>query len=156
VVHVSKSGLFSAFGDNHEVEAPISEGSVDEKRAIVTLVIETARMRVLDPQLAPGKRQQVQDRMLGPDVLDISHFPKISFESTKVTPGTNDTLTVAGRLSIHGVTQPVLLKVRSEAGRYQGTCTIKQREFGITPVTVAGGTVRVKDELKIDFEIRTR
>ena len=30
-----------------------------------------------------------------------------------------------------------------------------QREFGITPVSVAGGTVKVKDELKIDFDVRT-
>jgi hypothetical protein len=30
IVHVSKEGLFSAFGDNHEVEAPITEGLIDE------------------------------------------------------------------------------------------------------------------------------
>lgn len=30
---------------------------------------------------------------------------------------------------------------------------LKQRDFGITPVTVAGGTVKVKDELKIDLDI---
>jgi hypothetical protein len=31
--------------------------------------------------------------------------------------------------------------------------TLKQTDFGITPVTVAGGTVKVKDEVKIEFEI---
>ena len=156
VVHVSKAGLFSALGDNHEVEAPISEGSVDDKNGTVAFTIETARMRVVDPQLEPDKRQQVQERMLGPDVLDVAHFPKISFESTRTTPSANAQLTVTGRLFIRGVTRPITLRVRSETGRYLGTCTIKQRDFGITPVTVAGGTVKVKDELKIDFDVHTR
>src|SRR5438445_3900718 len=71
-VHVSKAGLFSGFGDNHEVEAPISEGFVDETKGMVGIVIDSRRMRVLDPQLPPDKRQQVQDRMLGPDVLDVA------------------------------------------------------------------------------------
>jgi hypothetical protein len=31
--------------------------------------------------------------------------------------------------------------------------SIRQRAFGIEPITVAGGTVKVEDELKIQFEI---
>jgi hypothetical protein len=31
---------------------------------------------------------------------------------------------------------------------------LKQRDFGITPVSIAGGTVKVKNELTIDFDIR--
>jgi len=30
---------------------------------------------------------------------------------------------------------------------------LKQTEFGITPVKVAGGTVKVKDEVKVAFSI---
>jgi hypothetical protein len=32
---------------------------------------------------------------------------------------------------------------------------LKQRDFGITPVSVAGGTVKVKDQVKIEFDIAT-
>jgi hypothetical protein len=32
---------------------------------------------------------------------------------------------------------------------------LKQSEFGITPISLAGGTVKVKDEMKIDFDIVT-
>src|SRR5690349_17523079 len=85
IVHVSKAGLLSAFGDDHEVAAPISAGSVDEGTRRVTFMIEAARLRVLDPQLAADKREQVQRRMLGPDVLDVSDFPEIRFESNRVT-----------------------------------------------------------------------
>jgi hypothetical protein len=31
--------------------------------------------------------------------------------------------------------------------------SFKQSEFGISPVRVAGGTVRVKDEVKIEIDI---
>jgi len=33
---------------------------------------------------------------------------------------------------------------------------LKQTDFGIKPVTIAGGTVKVKDELTIEFDIVAR
>jgi hypothetical protein len=30
---------------------------------------------------------------------------------------------------------------------------LRQSEFGITPVTVAGGTIKVKDEVRVEFEV---
>lgn len=155
-VHVSKAGMFSAFGgDNHEVEAPISEGLINESARSVKFVVDSRRLKVLDPQLSPDKRQQVQERMLGPDVLDVGRFPQIRFESTSVEQAGPARFLVRGQLSLHGHTRPVAVDVRTENGRYVGSSTFKQREFGITPVSVAGGTVTVKDELKIDLDVRT-
>lgn len=154
IVHVFKAGAFSAFGDNHEVEAPIAEGSVDEGARRVKFVVESQRLKVLDPQMAPGKRQQVQERMVSPEVLDAARFPRITFESTEVEQTGPDRLLVRGQLSLHGVTRPVVVNVRTENGRYVGSSTLKQREFGITPISIAGGSVKVKDELKIEFDVR--
>jgi polyisoprenoid-binding protein YceI len=36
----------------------------------------------------------------------------------------------------------------------EGTTTIRQSDFGIKPVTAAGGTVRVKDLLDVTFNLR--
>jgi polyisoprenoid-binding protein YceI len=155
VVHVSKSGVFSGFADNHEVEAPIAEGTIDEKAARARFAVDSRQMKVLDPQLSPDKRRQVQERMLGPEVLDSIRFPAITFESTNVEQDGEGRLRVIGRLSLHGVTRPVSIVARKTNGRYAGTFAIKQRDFGITPVSIAGGTVKVKDELKIEFDIRT-
>ena len=154
VVHVSKAGLFSAFGDNHEVEASISDGFLDESARRVKFVIESQRMKVLDPQLSPDKRQQVQERMLSPEVLDVARFPQIKFESTSVEQAGPGRLVVRGQLWLHGVTRPVTVNVHTESGRYVGNAAFKQQDFGITPVSIAGGTVKVKDELKIEFDIR--
>jgi polyisoprenoid-binding protein YceI len=62
---------------------------------------------------------------------------------------------VRGELEMHGQTQPVSLTVVREQGRYKGSTSLKQSDFGITPISIAGGTVKVKDEIKIDFDIAT-
>lgn len=154
LVYAFKSGLFSGFADNHEVAAPIKDGTIDEAAQRVTFRVEVQRMKVLDPHLPSDKREQVQQRMLGAEVLDSTHFPLIKFESMNVRHGEGGDVVVTGRLTLHGTTQPISVSVRSENGRYRGTCTLKQRDFGITPISIAGGTVKVKDELKIEFDIR--
>lgn len=154
LVHVSKSGVFSGFADNHEVEAPISEGTIDEKQARVRFSVDSRQMKVLDPQLPADKRQQVQERMLGPEVLDSTRFPKISFESSHRELDHEGKMRIEGRLSLHGVTKPVSVVALARDGRYTGRFILKQRDFGITPVSIAGGTVKVKDELTIEFDIR--
>lgn len=112
-------------------------------------------MKVLDPKLSADKRREVQERMQGPEVLDSARFPKITFESTKVERTDQGALRVEGRLSLHGLSRPISVSVKKENGRYVGTCTLSQREFGISPISIAGGTVKVKDELKIEFDIKT-
>ena len=155
LVHVSKSGVFSGFADNHEVEAPISRGTIDKEGAQVKFTVDARRMKVLDPQLPPDKRRQVQERMLGPEVLDSTRFPEITFESTHVEQDRQGRVRVDGQLSLHGVTKPVSILANAENGRYTGRFVMKQRDFGISPVSIAGGTIKVKDELKIEFDIHT-
>ncbi|MBV9342783.1 MAG: YceI family protein [Acidobacteria bacterium] len=155
VVHAFKAGLFSGFADNHEIEAPVAEGTIDESGLQVKFVIDSRGLKVLDPQLSPDRRRQVQERMLGPEVLDSERFPRIEFQSTKVEQAGPASMLVSGKLSLHGAVRPISIKVHNDNGRYQGTCSIKQQDFGITPIRIAGGTVKVKDELKIDFDIRT-
>jgi hypothetical protein len=46
------------------------------------------------------------------------------------------------------------MNVAESAGRFRGQAVFKQSDFGIKPVRVAGGTVKVKDEIRIDFDIR--
>jgi len=155
LIRVSKSGVFSGFADNHEVEAQIAQGSLDATSGEVRLSVATRQMKVLDPKLPADKRQQVQERMLGPEVLDSSRFPSITFESTRVEHRQEGTVIVEGRLSLHGVTKPISIRGRVENGRYTGKFELKQRDFDITPISIAGGTVKVKDELAIEFDITT-
>jgi polyisoprenoid-binding protein YceI len=60
---------------------------------------------------------------------------------------------VHGTLDLHGESHPVTVDVALKDGVYRGTATLKQTGFGIAPVSVAGGTVKVKDEVKVEFAI---
>ena len=153
-VFVYKAGLFSAFADDHIIRAPIASGSIsDDAPRAVEVVVRSASLEVLDPKLAADKRSEVQSRMLGPEVLDSQKYPDITFTSTAVEPAGPDRWTVTGRLSIHGKTHPATFSVARKDGRYRGTVVVKQRDFEIQPISIAGGVVKVKDELKVEFDI---
>ena len=156
-VRVFKTGLFRALADNHEVQASIRSGFVDDgANAGVEIVVDAPRLHVVDPGLSSHDRDQVQTRMLGPDVLDVTRFPLIRFESTMVEGTQLDGWTVRGRLTLHGQTQPVTVKVVFDHGHYRGSASLKQTDFGIAPISIAGGTVKVKDEVSIEFDVVTR
>ena len=110
-------------------------------------------MRVLDPNLSADRRSQVQEKMLSPDVLDPDRYPEITFRSTRVEQQNGGELSASGNLMLHRQTQPINLRVVTTQLHYRGTAVLKQTEFGIKPITVGGGTIKVKDEVRIDFEI---
>jgi polyisoprenoid-binding protein YceI len=153
-VLVYKSGLFSAFADNHVIRAPIASGSLSDAAPLaIELTIRTADMRVVDPGVDAGRRDEIQQRMLGPEVLDVTRFADITFASTNIEPAGNGRWQVTGRLTIHGQAKSVAFPVSYANGKYSGEVTIKQRDFGIEPIKVAGGTVKVKDEMRVQFAI---
>jgi polyisoprenoid-binding protein YceI len=151
-VHVGKAGLFSAFGHDHDIAAPISAGSADT--AHVELHIQSRALRVRDSRASEKERDEIQRTMLGPEVLDVERHPEIVFRSTAVEPAGPDSWRVRGTLTLHGRTRPVTVQVTERAGHYVGNSLLKQTDFGIKPIRIAGGTVRVKDEIRIHFDIQ--
>jgi hypothetical protein len=131
--------------------APIQSGQVKETvNPSVELRVDARKLRVLDTEVSGDTRAQIQETMLGAQVLDADHFPEIRFQSTGEGP---DHCIVHGVLALHGKDHPIAVEVALNDERYRGSATVKQTDFGITPVTVAGGTVKVKNEVKIEFEI---
>ena len=49
----------------------------------------------------------------------------------------------------------VSVDVTRQNDAYVGTVCIKQTEFGIQPIKIGGGVVKVKDELEIHFKVFT-
>jgi polyisoprenoid-binding protein YceI len=156
-VRVFKSGVFSAFADNHDISGTIASGSVDEAARKVEFTVHAGDLKVIDLNMDPAKRQEVQTRMVGPEVLDVERYPEIRFTSLSVEPrggsGDKQEWLVKGELTLHGQTRPLALHVTESKGRYFVSTTLKQRDFGIKPVSVAGGTVKVKDEVALEFQV---
>jgi polyisoprenoid-binding protein YceI len=153
-VHVFKAGLFSAFAHDHQIRAPIGSGWVDEAGSgAVELRVDARRMQVLDPSLPADKRAEVQETMHSAKVLESERYPDIIFVSRVVEPAGENAYRVLGDLTLHGVTRAVTVNVIRQQGRYTGSATLKQTDFGIKPVSLAGGTIKVKDIVRIEFDI---
>jgi polyisoprenoid-binding protein YceI len=59
-------------------------------------------------------------------------------------------------LSLHGVTKPVSLAVKQTGDSWTTRTVLKQTDFGITPISIGGGMIKVKNEVVIDFQIFAR
>lgn len=153
-VQVKKAGLLSAFAHDHEIAAPIAGGTVDPTGHRVELHFNSSALRVSDRGISEKDRADIQDTMLGSEVLDTQRYPEIVFRSTRAEAGPEGIWNVYGDLTLHGQTRPVSAEVRDDGGHYIGAVRLRQSEFGITPVRIAGGAVRVKDEIRIEFDIQ--
>ena len=152
-IRVFKSGLFSGFAHDHEIAAPLTSGAVDLVALSVEVHFDVRKLKVLDADASPGDRGKIQDTMLSDKVLDATHFTEIVFRSRRVTPAGENAYAVEGDLTLHGVTRQVALPVSLRNGHYAGSVKLKQTDFGITPISLAGGSVKVKDAVEISFDI---
>ena len=162
-IHVDSGGLFGAFGHNHLVEAQTIAGcaTVDTEnptRSSVKLDFPTASLRVLDPNESAKDRADVQKTM-ETEVLQVLQYPQVTFETTAVErSGASNQFRLRGNLTIRGKSQPAVIPVtltRLDDGTYRavGEYKFKQTMFGIKPIKLAGGAVKVKDELRTEFEL---
>jgi len=105
-----------------------------------------------DEKTSAKDRAKVQETMQTA-VLESKKYPEIRFRSTTVTPLGGQAWKVTGPLTLHGASKVVSVEVRRDGETYAGSARLKQSDFGIQPVTIGGGVVKVKDELDISFKI---
>ena len=156
-IHVGKAGLFAAGAHEHWIQAPVASGTVDDKgqSPSIRLSVQAAALTVSpNENISEKDRAEVESNMQN-KVLESSKYPAIIFQSTRIETGNHGGWSVTGELTIHGVTKQVTLNVRRDLDGYAGSTRIAQTDFGIKPITIAGGVIKVKDELDIDFHIYT-
>jgi len=78
----------------------------------------------------------------------------IEFRSSRVEPGADgDPLRVDGELELLGSRQPLAFELSANAsGHLTGSARIKQTDFGIKPYSALFGTLKVVDEVDIEFD----
>src|SRR5262245_25490253 len=160
-IHVDTGGMFGAFAHNHTVEAHDIKGcaNVDWTKldqSTVELVFASAGVKVMDPD-HPKDRPKVQEAM-ETQVLELNKFPEIRFKSTAIRSRSPENVTVEGDLTNRNRTQRVALnltlkKINASTAEISGRHTLRQSAFGITPVKVMGGMVKVKDEIQTEFKL---
>src|SRR5271170_4793465 len=166
-VQAFAAGLLSSFGHNPRIGIRDFDGDMQFvpdtfEKALVRVTVRTNAMDVLD-EMKNDDRKKLEELMYG-EVLDVQRFPTASYESKQITvQKLSDDLLVAhvsGELSFHGVTQSLSFDARvTRMGtmlRISGEFPLRQSDYGIKPVSFAGGALRLKDEVKFNFELVTR
>jgi polyisoprenoid-binding protein YceI len=153
-IHVGKSGLFSAAAHEHTINAPISSGTVRESTAPhIEFTVETAKMTVKpDPRIDAKDQATIQTHM-EEMTLETKKFPEITFRSSRIERIADGQWKVDGDLSLHGVTKPVSLTVKQTGDSWTTHTVLKQTDFGIKPISIGGGMIKVKNEVEIGFQI---
>lgn len=105
---------------------------------------------------------KLDEHLKGSDFFDVARFPTATFTSTGVTVAGEGKLAVAGELTIHGVTRPVVMDVtinkvgehpmtKKPAVGFDASFDIKRSEFG-----VGGYAPAVSDEVRIEITVEAQ
>jgi len=156
-IHVGKSGLLSAAAHDHTINAPISSGSLREAATPhIEFTVETAKMTVRPDPKVDAKTQATIQTDMEEMTLETKKFPEIAFRSTRIEKIGDAQWRVDGDLALHGVTKPVSLTVKQTGDSWTTRTVLKQTDFGIKPISIGGGMIKVKNEVEIDFQIFPR
>ncbi len=129
----------------------------DPSRSSVTVTIQTASIDTDQPDRDAHLRSA--------DFFKADEFPTLSFVSASISPAGGDVYSVAGNLTIRGVTRPITVPVaflgratdpwgHQRAG-FEAEFTIDRRDFGLTwNAALETGGVLVGDEVKISVSFQ--
>jgi polyisoprenoid-binding protein YceI len=130
--------------------------------ASVQVRVKAASLEVLD-ELSDADRREIH-RIMNKEVLETAEFPEIVYESTQVKPEQlKDDLYrvhVSGRLSLHGISNEhafgAQVAIWVDSARAYGAFTLRQTDYNIRIASIAGGTLKLQDELKFSFYVVAR
>lgn len=163
-VQVTAGGMLSAFGHNPVIairdfsgEARIQGDNLEA--ASLHVEVQASSLEVAD-DVSDKDRREIE-RIMQEKVLRSADNPVITFDSSSVQatsagPG-QYRVQISGKLTLNGTSsdQTITARVIVSADRLRasGEFTLLQSTYGIEQVVVAGGVLKVKDELKVSFDI---
>ena len=166
-VRAFATGLLSAFGHSPTIAIPdlegeilFSAGAIDQSS--LHILIHAASLSVTD-DIREKDREEI-NRATHEQVLESDSYPDVVYECSRVTAsrlGEGQYWgTLNGDLTLHGVKRnqpvPVRISLTGDVLRAAGEFSIRQSDYEIRPVSAAAGTVKLKDELKLSFDISAR
>jgi polyisoprenoid-binding protein YceI len=166
-VQAFASGLIAAVAHSPKVAirdwtGVIQMASGTLEHASLQVRVNAASLEVLD-ELRDDDRREIH-RVMNKEVLETEQFPEVVYGSTEVAAEKlrDDLfqLIVRGKLTLHGVsndhTVGAQLSLGVDSARAHGTFTVLQSDYGIRVASIAGGTLKLQDELKFTFYVVAR
>ncbi len=171
---VYRDGPMARVGHNHVMAGQIKgEVSVSDTAAASSFSIEipVASFEVDAPALRAEEgedfaatvsdqaRKGTRDNMLGADVLDAAHYPLIHIESTTLlgprwNPDVSARITVRGKTSV--VRFPAAVFEHNDTLTVIAAFRVLQTDLGMTPYSILGGAVTVRDAIDIRVRLVAR
>jgi hypothetical protein len=168
VIEVRRSGSLARLGHDHVVAshevggyiAP-DEGRADLFVALERLAVDEAALRAeagFDTQPTESDIEGTRAHMLE-KVLETDKFPFALIRVSGAGTGQGEvTLSVA--ITLHGITRtlqaPARIDADSRGMSVAGRLSFEQTDFGITPYSLLGGAIAVKNAVELRFRIRAR
>lgn len=130
ISHLGYSWLLGEFTD---FEGSFSYDEANPSAASVNVTIDTASI--------DSNHAERDKHLRGDDFLAVDEYPEATFTSTSFTPNGDGTATLAGELTLRGVTKPIEIAV-TEVGAgpdpwggfrrgFEGSVTLTLADFGI-------------------------
>lgn len=166
-VQAFASGLISVVAHSPKIavrewkgEARFVPDSLSDAHLSVTA--KTASLEVVD-ELRDDDRRQLH-RVMHQEVLESARFPEFTFESSTIDAQKQREslyrVNITGKLTVHGITNGQSLIAQVAFGvdsfRAYGEFTILQTDYDIKVASIAGGTLKLQDELKCSFYVIAR
>jgi len=152
---VKHMGIATVRGGFESFAGTLRSGD-DPASVTMTLTIDVASIDTSD--------EKRDAHLRSPDFFDAEVYPTLTFTSTEITPIDDETLRVAGDVTMHGVTRPIELEAV-----VQGTDTdpwgnqrigleiagqLNRGDFGMTFNQALGsGNVLVSDRVKLSLDV---
>ena len=170
LLRVWKEGPASVFAHDHVARATRFTGTVryDPARPDASSVVVEAesaslvmdepnyRRRFDLPAIKEVNRREIQKTMQGPQQLDVTTYPALTFRSQRVDAVGPGQLRITGELALHGqkreVTFPATVEKRGNFLHAKASFRFRQTDFGITPYSF-GNAMRNGDEVEIQIEL---
>ncbi len=144
-------------GEMGKVTGTVNIDEGDVTKSSVEATIDATGINTREP-----KRD---DHLRSPDFLDTAKYPTITFKSTKISKMPDNHYQVAGDLTLHGVTQPIVLDVTGSSTPVKdpmgntklggsATTRINRQEFGVAwSKSLDGGGVLVGDQVDVTIDL---
>jgi len=166
-VRAFATGLLAAMGHNpiigiRDFSGVMSFNPDKLEASSFRLSIKASSLSVQN-DISDKDRREIE-RLMNQEVLETATFPEIGYEApgisvTKMTDMLYSA-TLNGDLTLHGVKRSQTITARvallGSMLRASGDFSLNQTDYDIKLVSVAGGALKLKDELKFSFEIVAR
>jgi polyisoprenoid-binding protein YceI len=160
LVNTTRTGLGAKAGHDLTIEVTRWHGHARVDTAVpanssVTIQVDAESFQVRQgtggvKPLTDADRAEISKTLK--QVLHTAQHPTITFRSRRVD-GSAGSFTLDGELTIMGITRPVTIQGGVTDGRVAGGASVVQSRWGIRPYSAFFGALRLRDEVKVDFDV---